>query len=80
MRCHTPHWQGNELMKVGTVLPAGHRKVIPIYFEVMEAGVDIAGLVDDGAPAPPRAQAPKRSGRPRLPRDAEGNIIRETDQ
>jgi hypothetical protein len=83
MRCHTPHWQGNDMMKVGTVLPEGHRKVIPIYFEPFEPDVDVAGFVDDGLPPPPQAQPPaearKRPGRPKLPRDADGNIVRDAD-
>jgi hypothetical protein len=84
MRCHTPHWQGNDMMKVGTVLPEGHRKVIPIYFELFEPDDNAGSLVDDGLPPPPRAQPvsaeiKKRPGRPKLPRDADGNIIRDSE-
>jgi len=65
MRCHTPHWQGNDFVKVGTVLPEGDPKAIPIYFE--------AFTVDEPEPAvePEAAAEPKRGpGRPRKSADA----------
>jgi len=33
MRCTMPHWQGNTFVDVGTVLPAGHSKAIPEFFD-----------------------------------------------
>jgi hypothetical protein len=75
MRCHTPHWQGNDFIPDGAVYPAGHPRVIPIYFEQLEVAPAVAGLVDDGEPPPPPARRP---GRPKLPRDTEGNIVRDS--
>jgi hypothetical protein len=82
MRCHTPHWQGNDMMKVGTVLPEGHRKVIPIYFEPFDVDSMDDGLSPPPPPPPqvqPVTEARKRPGRPKLPRDADGNIVRDAD-
>jgi hypothetical protein len=74
MRCHTPHWQGNDFVSRGTILPEAHPKVIGIYFK------PFITPAADAAVEVPAEEPKKRGGRPRLPRDADGNIIREEGQ
>ena len=60
MRCTTPHWQGNKFIDAGTVLPKGHREVIPIYFEEFDTGE-----ASEAEPEPEADPEPKRGpGRP----------------
>lgn len=60
MRCTTPHWQGNKFIDAGTVLPEGHREVIPIYFEAFS--------IDE-----PTATEPEVKRGPGRPRKAESD-------
>ncbi len=39
-RCTVPHFQGDQFIQVGTVLPEGSPQVIPMYFEAEEHEVD----------------------------------------
>lgn len=36
MRCHTTHWQGDNLVREGTMLPDGDKQVLPMFFEAVE--------------------------------------------
>lgn len=36
MRCTTSHFQGNNFIAQGTILPEGNEQVIPQFFEVVE--------------------------------------------
>jgi|SRR5262245_9807500 len=35
-RCTVPHWQGNDFVAAGAVLPEGHSQLIPEFFTVIE--------------------------------------------